>query len=120
MVLAAAVTGLAQSYRISRTSTAGATCTARTIVLVDTTNAAVPAQVTAATNCTTDPTVAADLLTCAISGDETHAQDPEGICYQFFSNGGQPITLREGEGLMLKSSALSGAYPVSAAIEFTM
>lgn len=117
---AATVTGLAQAYRVSRTSSAGATCTGRTIVLVDTTNGAVPAQVTAATNCTTDPTVDADLLTCAISGDETHAMDPEGICYQFFANGGQPITLREGQGLMVKSSALSGAYPVSIAIEFTM
>lgn len=117
---AAAVSGLAQAYRISRTSTAGATCTAVTIALVDTNNAAVPAQVTSSTNCTTDPTISASLLTCAVSGDETHAMDPEGICYKYMQNGGQPITLREGQGLMVKSSALSGAYPVSISIEFTM
>jgi len=118
--LSAVVTGLVQSFRLSRYTTDGSTCTSVTVALADTSNSAVPAQVTAKTNCTTDPTALTDLLTCAVVGDETGAVDPEGICYQYFNNGGQPITLREGQGLMIKSSALSGAWPVSISIEFTM
>lgn len=117
---AAVVTGMAQSFRLLRTSTPGTTCTARTIVLADTLNSAVPAQVTSSTNCTTDPTAVADLTACTSSGDETHAADPGGLCYSFLNNGGQPLTLREGQGLMLLSSGLSGAWPVTAVVEFSM
>ena len=116
---AGAVTGLAQSFRLSRYTTDGATCTSITIALTDTTNTVVPAQVTAKTNCTTDPTVLTDLMTCAASGDETHAMNNT-PCYRYESNGGQAITLREGQGLIIKSSALSGAFPVTITIEFTM
>lgn len=116
----AAVTGVAQSFILYRTSTVGTTCTTRTIVLLDTANSAVPAQVTANTNCTTNPTAVAELYGCVVSGDETHAADPDGQCYRYSNSGGQPITLREGQGMMLLSTGLSGAWPVTATVEFSM
>ena len=119
--LAAAVTGLVQSFDIVRTTTAGSTCTALTIRLVDSNNAAVPAQVTASNNCTTDPTLAFILGGFSQDGEDARSANAlYGNGYTFRANGGQPWTLREGQGLSIRSSALSGAWPVTAAIEFTM
>lgn len=119
--LAAAVTGLVQSFLVRQTSTVGATCTAITIRLSDNTNAAVPAQVTSSTNCTTDPTSSFDWLVCSINGEETSPMaSTHGNCYRHPANGGQPFTLREGQGISVSSGALSGAWPVHVRIEFTM
>lgn len=115
---AAAVTGLQPGFTVSRYTTDGATCTAITIQLADTTNTAVPAQVTAKTNCTTDPTALTDLFRASFYPDETQPGTQE--IYLFRNNGGQPITLREGQGLMLKSGATAPVGVMSITIEFTM
>jgi hypothetical protein len=119
--LAATVTGVLQSFLIQTTSTAGVTCTALTIRLEDTNNAAVPGTVTANTNCTTDPTSTFDWIVCSQDGEEARsANSNDGNCYRHQGNGGQPKTLREGQGLSVRSTALSGAWPVHVHIRFTM
>lgn len=115
----AATTGLQPGFTMRRFTTAGATCTAITIVLADTINAAVPAQVTAGTNCTTDPAgTTADLGRVSFYPDET--QPGTQMLYEHSGKGGQPITLREGQGLMLLSGASAPATVLSLTIEFTM
>ena len=117
---AAVTTGLVASITMSKTSSAGATCTAITVRPLDSTNSAVPAQVTAGTNCTTDPTVAWDWKGCHIMTEESAAVADEDFCYVYDDGGKQPITLREGEGLLLKTTALNAVGAVTINIEFTM
>lgn len=114
----AAVTGLQPGFTVSRYTTDGATCTAVTVQLLDTANAAVPAQVTAKTNCTTDPTALTNLFRASLYADET--QPGTQVLYEYPDNGGQPITLREGQGLTLISGASAPAGTLSISIEFTM
>lgn len=108
----AAVTAVNTHFTISRTNTVGTTCTAVTPALMDTQNPALPSQVTSNGTCTTDPVVSADLIACALAPEEGSATGtftPGGYgspCYEY--SGGtlaQPITLREGFGLMVKSVA---------------
>lgn len=113
----AAVTGLQAAFTASRFTTVGATCTSGGIALADTTNAAVPAQVTVNKQCTTDP--AGTLTTLgffSFYADETNPSTQ--VLYEFFNNGGQPITLREGQGLMLRLGATApvGVYSITAEI----
>ena len=115
----AAVTGAGAIFVISRVSTAGTTCTAQTIRLIDSANAAVPAQVTANTNCTTDPTVSYDYTTCSVDLEETRPSVTN-YCYKFENTGGQPLTLREGQGIMLKTTAVVPVGLATVTIEFTM
>jgi hypothetical protein len=115
----AAVAGVGVAMNIAITSTVGTTCTAITIRLADTTNAAVPAQVTSSTNCTTDPVTSYIIGTCSINSDETSAT-PQVQCYTFENSSGQPITLREGQGIMLINTALAPVGLLSPSIEFTM
>ena len=101
-------------------STAGATCTTVTVQLLDSTNPAVPAQVTANNNCTTDATVTFDVFGCAVITEETTGAFNTGLCYKHEASGQQPITLREGQGLLLKNTALAPTGLISLTIEFTM
>jgi hypothetical protein len=114
-----AVTGLQTGWTVSRFTTVGSSCTSITIVPADTTNAAVPAQVTANTACTSDPGgTVTSLFKTSISADET--QNGTINVYEFRDNGGQPITLREAEGITLNSGGTAPAGVVSVSIEFTM
>ena len=115
----AAVAGVAVAMEYHRVSTAGTTCTAVTIRLADSTNTAVPAQVTSTSVCTTDPTSTFVFGGCSLNTDET-SPSPMVNCYLFPGVGGQPITLREGEGIMLKNTALAPVGLLTPTIEFTM
>lgn len=115
----AAVTGLQAAFVASRFTTVGATCTAGAITPADTTNAAVPAQVTVNKQCTTDP--AGTLTTLgyySFYADETNPGTR--VLYEFLNNGGQPMTLREGQGLMLKLGATAPVGVYSVTVEFSM
>lgn len=109
-------------YVIDKTSTAGTTCTAVTIRLADSNNPAVPAQVTANSNCTTDPTTVHTWLGCHHgSSEETAVVQQHAECYRFSNSGGQPITLRVGEGIAIKQTGISPTGgTIGFYIEFTM
>ena len=115
----AAVSAAMLYFTIDKSSTAGATCTAVTIRLVDSNNAAVPAQVTAGTNCTTDPTSSFTYSACSVYGDEA-SSEPRFATLNCYHAEGQPITLREGEGIAIKQTAIAGAGTVGFQIIFEM
>lgn len=121
--LAAAVTGLTQSFRISKVLTRGATCTNAPIFAYNPVNqGGIPAQLVGDANCTTDATLSGgfDWISCAVNGEETVAQNAGyGNCYKAEATSTDAMYLQAGAGLMIKSSALSGAYPVTINIEFT-
>ena len=114
----AAVTGLQPGWTVSRYTTAGVTCTAVTPQSLDTANSALPAQVTANTNCTTDPTGLTNLFRTSTYADETNNQG-SAILYQFWNRGDQPITLREGQGITLISGGSAPVGVMSITIWFT-
>jgi len=117
----AAVTGLGWTAELNVTSTVGTTCTAITIRLADSNNAAVPAQVTSSHTCTTDPVVTFEWAACQLNTDEAAVLRGPAECYRFENSGGQPVTLREGQGIMIRTSnAVAPAGLVTVTIEFTM
>jgi hypothetical protein len=120
----AAIAGVGATLRINQITTAGSTCTALTIQKADSTNAAVPAQVTFTTNCTTDPTIGFTIGSCHTAVDEAQVLNQgigeDGNCYRFANNGGQPITLREGQGINLVHNAVAPVGLITIFVEFTM
>lgn len=112
----AAVTGLQPGFTISRYTTDGATCTSITPALADTTNAALPANVTAKTNCTTDPTGLTTLFRSSIYADET--QRGTLTLYEKHPNA-QPLTLAPAQGVTVISGGTAPVGVLSLTIEFT-
>lgn len=108
---------VAMEYHI--VSTAGTTCTAVPIRWLDSTNGSVPGAIAGSSVCTVDPVSMFVLGACSFNTDET-APSPMVDCYRFLNVGGQPITLREGQGIMLKNTALAPVGLVTPIIEFTM
>lgn len=118
--LTAAVVGLVQSFEVHEVSTAGATCTNGLLRKNRTSNPNIPAQIVVTTNCTTDPVSSAVFMVCSVNGEETSSdQSLDGNCY-LHTPGMQPIVLVEGMGIELRSTALSGAWPVHLRVEFTL
>jgi len=119
--LAAAVTGLVQSFQIRRTTSGGTTCTGLSETSFDSSQPSTHANLNTNSNCTTDPTEPANpnILGCSINGEETQASNSAyGNCYRHIP-GNRPFTLREGEGITIRSTALSGAWPVTITVQFT-
>lgn len=113
----AAVTGLQPGFTVSRYTTDGATCTSITPVGLDTNNPSLPSQVTAKTNCTTDPTGLTNLFRLSLYADETQQATRD----MFISAGlGQTVTLREGQGITLISGGTAPAGVISISIFFTL
>lgn len=113
----AAVVGAMLYFEVQKVTSAGTTCTSVTLRPHDSVNAALPAQVTATANCTTDPTVAWPWAACSLSTEETAAQPgAQSVpCYEAqrpTDASPQPIILREGEGIGVKQTALAGAGTV--------
>jgi len=116
----ATVTGIAAHFTYSVTSTVGTTCTAITIQPLDSQNPAVPAQITSSHTCTTDPVVTFDVGGCATDLEEARAIMNPPPCYEFQNSGGQPIVLREGQGVMVKTTALAPVGLTTVRIELTI
>jgi len=120
---AGTVTGAAASFLMKRFTTDGATCTTVTPTLIDTTNAAVPAQVTATSTCTTDPAgTVVQLGTCTVAADDgnTTGGMMQHICYEAIANGAQPWTFQTGQGLTLTNTSTAPGWLVTATITFTL
>lgn len=120
-VAAGAVTGGSAYFKFDVVSTVGTTCTAVTIQKLDSNNAAIPAQVTANGTCTTDPVSTFTYSNGHFRTEEAAVDAPEIVEFYLFNNsGGQPITLREGQGVSIKQTALAAAGDCGFWIEFTM
>jgi hypothetical protein len=117
----AAIAGVGATFNVNKVSTSGTTCTAKTIQLADTNSLPVPAQITALSNCTTDPTVTYTLNGCHTAVDETQVLNSPVDCYTFMNSSGQPWTLREGQGVSLFHTAAPAPVGlITVFIEFTM
>ena len=111
-----AVTGLQTGFTVSRYRTVGSTCTDGTLSALDSQNAPLPSQITVTTACSTDPTSLTNRGRWSFYADET--QPGTQVMWEQ-SPGGQPIILRQGEGLTLIAGGTAPAGVISLMIEFT-
>lgn len=111
----AAVVGIAATVTISFTSDAGAACTLVPVVKIDSINPNVPTGIVAGTNCTTDATVTQNIIGCGVDTEETRTQTVA-ICYSSLL-GRQAITLRPGQGIMIRNSAMPSVGAVGVYVE---
>ena len=113
----AAVIGLQPGFTVSRYTTAGVTsCTAGSIAALDSQNAPIPTEISVSTGCTTDPTGLTNLGVWSFYADETN---PSTQVMWEQSPGGQPIVIRQGQGLTLDAGATAPVGVISLMIEFT-
>lgn len=116
--------GQSVPYNVAVTDAIGATnCTAVTINPIDSDNAAVVAGNTALSSCDVDPTVDFSLFNCVYRSEENPNGGQHGKCYTYNQASQQPITLREGEGLLLQQTAFSNDADLDsivASIEMTI
>lgn len=116
----AAVTGLVIPLTIGRITTVPTGGTNPTICKADTTNNNVPGQITAHAAATGGATEEASVfVTGTISGEES-SQGQTALMYESIINGTQPITCREGEGILIKQGALASAGALNACIIFSL
>lgn len=129
---AAAVVGTNIPFEVYRTSAVGTGGTTITADKYDTTNAAVPAGITARNGPTAGATVSGGVLLAPVIGlDETS----QGHYYGYFQRGGnalntpyiydgsttqRPITIREGNGIVVQTGPLSGVGNAVIIIEGTL
>ena len=116
----AAVTGLVIPLTVGRITTVPTGGTNPTINKADTTNADVPAQVTAHAAATGGATEEASTFGAGVvSGEETSA-GANALMYESIINGTQPIICREGQGILVKQGALASAGAINACIIFSL
>jgi hypothetical protein len=110
----ATVTGVSQTWRVSRTTTAGTPGTTNTWRARNSTDPAVPAQVTASHGHSVVPTASFTQFEITINPEETlPIWGTQGLFNILPTDGDRvsDITLREGEGLMLQNiTGLSYSY----------
>lgn len=115
---AAAVTGLTIALYCTRITSAPTGGTGATISKTDTINAPLPAQITATLAATGGAAEEASFIGCGVVSGEETASANETLLYAAAVNGAQPLTLREGEGVVVKQQALASAGAINVVIQF--
>lgn len=121
----AAVTGVGQTYELIRTSAVGTGGTALTPAAFDTTNTALPAQVTARTKPTGGATTATTLLFVNGSSEETNPYASMASTLNHIPIGGMfspqetGFVLREGFGIKVDQTTNSAVGNVNVVVVFT-
>lgn len=120
----AAVAGVGQTYEAIRTSAVGTGGTTITPAAFDSTNAALPAGVTARTKPAGGATTAATLLLLNGSSEETNPYAALASMLNHIPSGGmadpQRIVLREGQGLKVDQTTNSAIGNVNVMVMFTV
>jgi hypothetical protein len=120
----AAVSGVGQTYEAIRTSAVGTGGTTITPAPFDSTNAALPAGVTARTKPAGGATTAATLLLLNGSSEETNPYAALASMLNHIPSGGmadpQRIVLREGQGLKVDQTTNSAIGNVNVMVMFTV
>jgi hypothetical protein len=120
--LTATVTGLATSHLLKRTTTVG-TGTAAVLRKFDPDAPNLPAQITGRHSYTGQPAVTADseLAAATLNNEETAAQAVRVPLFEAIPDRGiEPVTVREGGGLVSQQAGLAGAGAVSVFFYFTL
>lgn len=113
-----AVTGQTIALYATRITSAPTGGSNATIVRADTTNPALPAQITAMLQATGGAAEEASYFGCGVVSGEETASANESVIYQAAVNGAQPLTLREGEGIVVKQGSLASAGAATVVVAF--